>query len=394
MRSLLPSINSYARYAVESESIPISQAGGRVTAEPLLMDRDSPPLDVSAMDGYAIAMADLHRFASDGLLVSAVAAAGRSPGTCIPGSAIKIFTGAPVPFGADCVIQREHTEVNGGRVRLVEPIDAIRPSQNIRRRGENAAQGTLAISSGVELSATAMAVASSIAPPQILVRRKVRVAVINTGDELIEPGRPAELWQIRDSNGLTLQTALERLPWLEIVHRCRAIDDLQSLTEALAESEATVDVVILTGGVSMGDTDHVPAAVRAIGGEVVFHRLPIRPGKPILGAVSSTGRLILGLPGNPVSVAVTARRIAVPLLRKTAGLAVIEPPVPSVSLSNPDDKRLNLIWHRLVRLGRDGRAELIDNRGSGDIVSLAGSDGFVEVALGAYGPGPWPFYAW
>ena len=142
----------------------------------------------------------------------------------------------------------------------------------------------------------------------------------------------------------------------------------------------------------MGDTDYVPAAISSIGGEVVFHRLPIRPGKPILGAhLGST--LILGLPGNPVSVAVTARVFGVPLLGKLAGLT--SPPVqPLVHLSSADDKQLPLTWYRLIEVDSAGRTQLVTSQGSGDLVSLARSAGFVTVAAGQSGPGPWPLTLW
>ncbi len=142
----------------------------------------------------------------------------------------------------------------------------------------------------------------------------------------------------------------------------------------------------------MGDADFVPEAIESLGGEIAFHRLPIRPGKPVLGA-SLDGKLILGLPGNPVSVAVTSRTIGQPLLAHLAG-STHELPSLLVTLANPDDNQLPLVWHRLVRINSGGQAELVDGKGSGDIVSLARSDGFVVVPPERFGPGPWPFVAW
>ncbi len=158
-----------------------------------------------------------------------------------------------------------------------------------------------------------MAGVASVAGSEIEVHRLVRVAILNTGDELIPPGQPAEPWQIRDSNGPTLDAALQSQPWIEVVRRQRVKDDLQAIAEVL-QSLADVDAVLLTGGVSMGDTDHVPAAIEASGGQIVFHRFahstwqtgPRR---------SPRSTVVVGLPANPVSVAVTARLIAMPLLR-------------------------------------------------------------------------------
>ena len=232
----------------------------------------------------------------------------------------------------------------------------------------------------------------SVAGVEVKVHRPVRVAILNTGDELIPPGHEAQPWQIRDSNGPTLMAALGAQAWVEVISRQRVQDTLESVIAAL-RSLADADVIVLTGGVSMGDTDHVPAAIAAIGGEIVFHRLPIRPGKPVLGALRDN-QLIVGLPGNPVSVAVTARLIALPLLRRLAGLKEIFPRAPRVEVATPDDKQLQLHWYRLVRLAEDGRAHYLDNRGSGDLVSLAQSDGVIELPAGCTGAGPWKFLQW
>jgi molybdopterin molybdotransferase len=162
-----------------------------------------------------------------------------------------------------------------------------------------------------------------------------------------------------------------------------------ALSQALAESDA----VILTGGVSMGDTDHVPKSIVDCRGEVVFHRVPIRPGKPLLGAVGPKGQLIMGLPGNPVSVAVTFRRYALPLLRHIAGTRG-EEIVARIPLLCDDAKTLELIWFRLVKLDGSGNAMVLPSQGSGDIISLSNSDGFVEIPAGVLPKGSFPFYSW
>lgn len=385
---------------VGTEVLPIGELAGRelagrVLAEPLLADRDNPPLDVSAMDGYALRLADIVADAAAGWLpVSGVAVAGSPAPVLERGKAVQIFTGAPVPAGADCVVPREQTRESPERMELTVPILQLKAGQNIRRRGENAYAGSEVLPHGTCLTSAAIAAIASVAAAEIVVHRKVRVAVVNTGDELIAPGQPAEDWQIRDSNGPTLEAALARYPWLEVVARRRVADHLASIADNLGELLPSVDAVILTGGVSMGDTDHVPGAVRESGGEIVFHRLPIRPGKPVLGAVAPEGKLIVGLPGNPVSVAVTAAVIALPLLRQLGGLAEILPGQQQVLVSNSDDKKLNLHWYRLVELGSDGQLRYVDSRGSGDLIALGRSAGFVTVPAGMSGPGPWPLQLW
>ena len=379
---------------VGSEELPLASVTGRVLAQELTADRDSPALNVSAMDGYALRLDDVKANTTlpVSLPVSAIATAGRPAPPLPVGTVVQIFTGAPVPAGADCIVQREHTLESPGAMQLQVPTDQLKMDMNIRFRGENARAGSCVLAKGRLLSSAAIAGVASVAGPRIHVCRRVRVAILNTGDELIEAGEPVQPWQIRDSNGPTLEAALANHPWIEVVARQRMPDSLAAITAAL-ESHRAVDAVLFTGGVSMGDTDHVPAAIEAAGGQIIFHRLPMRPGKPVLGAIHGK-QLIVGLPGNPVSVAVTARVVAMPLLRRLGGLSEITPAAPSVEVANADDKPLNLQWYRLVRLDDRGRAVLIDNRGSGDLISLAQSAGFIEQPAGLTGKGPWKFTQW
>lgn len=375
------------------EEIDSACAVGRVLSVGLLADRDSPPLDVSAMDGYGVRLSDVARAidTQDGWLsVAHTIAAGRSPEVPPPGAAVKIFTGAPVPSEVDCVVKREDTdESDASRVR----IPAL-PSlgQNIRLQGENSKAGEQVLCAGEVLSNTRVAALATFAGTRLRVRKRVRVAIVNTGDELVSLGQPAQPWQIRDSNGPFLDAWLRRFGWLEVVLRQSVRDDFDTLSSAISQAVQQADAVLLTGGVSMGDADFVPDAIRQLGGEIVFHRLPIRPGKPVLGAAIG-GKLILGLPGNPVSVAVTARAIGLPLLESLAGRSA-DRAIPQVALENADSKTLGLVWHRLARVSALGGVELVDGRGSGDVVALASSDGFVVIPPGESGPGPWPWLTW
>ncbi len=183
-----------------------------------------------------------------------------------------------MPSDADCVVPRELTIESPQRVELNVPLSELKQNMNIRFQGENARVGSCVLEQGTYLTSAAMAGLASVATAQVSVHRRVRVAILNTGDELIPPGQPVQAWQIRDSNGPTLDAALSQHAWIEVVARQRVPDNLQSIQQAL-QDQADADVILLTGGVSMGDTDHVPAAVEGIGGEIVFHRLPIRPGK-------------------------------------------------------------------------------------------------------------------
>lgn len=376
--------------SVAAESCITGRACGRVLSDPLLADRDSPAMDVSAMDGYAIRLTDL-RCAP--LAVAAIAGAGSPPRSLSVGEAIRIFTGAVVPPEADCIIRREDTLESPGQVKVAVPVESLQTGQNIRRRGENSRAGDVVLPRGTVLNAPAMGAVATFAPLQLTVRRRVRVVVLNTGDELAGIGADVEPWQIRDSNGPLLETWLRQLPWVQFVCRKHVGDTLDSVRSAIEANLSQADAILLTGGVSMGDTDFVPEAIAKLGGEVAFHRLPIRPGRPVLGA-SLDGKLLLGLPGNPVSVAVTSRVIGLPLLRKLAGIAPLEEQLERCALAGSDDKTLSLVWYRLVKIGKDSAVQLIDSQGSGDLVSLAVSNGFVEIPSGASGCGPWRVRWW
>lgn len=378
--------------AVPAEQISLQEASGRVLAEPLIADRDSPAVDVSAMDGYAIRLDDFS--AADPrpvtLEVTDTAQAGREPKELVNGKAVRIFTGAPVPARADCVIRREDTEELPDQVTIDLAELDIRVGQNIRYRAENSSKGQVLLPSGTRVNPATVGCLASFCSSSVWVRRRIAVSLLTSGDELIEPGMPVEAWQIRDSNGPTLRCWLDGLSWTKLIHQSRIQDDLEETRRTLAAAIEQSDVVILTGGVSAGDMDFVPQAIVDLGGEIVFHRLPIRPGKPVLvGFVNET--LVIGLPGNPVSTTVTARVVAQPLLERMA--ETNSPAQLRLPLINPDDKALNLYWYRLVRLEEEG-LQLVPSRGSGDLVSLAKSNGFIEIPPGQTGIGPWRTWLW
>lgn len=380
---------------ITTEKIAQKDVFDRVLAAPLVADRPSPPLDVSAMDGFALRISDLQ---SGSITVSGVSQAGHRAPQLPPGCAVRIFTGAPVPSGADLVIKREDTIEQADSFVVRVNKDQLKLGQNIRHRGENGKQGDVILESGTLVSTSAMVAVASFGARQIDVYRRLRVTIANTGDELVEPGEPCEPWRIRDSNGPLLESLLCPNRWLEIVDRIRLQDREEVVRQYLTESLKQSDAILLTGGVSMGDTDHVPNVLRSIGCEILFHKLPIRPGKPVLGAIGPKGQVILGLPGNPVSVAATAIRIALPVLRYLAGFRQSEPQSSPVLLHNPDGKSIPLHWYRPVQYLREQNdssvvVQLTPNQGSGDIVALSHSDGFIEIAADQQtSQGPWKCY--
>ena len=372
-----------------------SSALGRVLAQDVVADRNSPAADVSAMDGYAIRLSNLQM--SETIPVSAESTPGAPPPELARDTVVRVFTGAIVPKQTEAVVKREDTEEFPSSIRFCQPAMSTKAGQHIRRAGENAKAASIVLASGVEIAAQHQATLSNFGCDEVAAYSTVRVAVITTGDEVgsfsNELPKP---WQLRNSNRSALAALVGAKPWAQFpqsgLDHCK--DDREALTTMLADRLQECDAILLTGGVSMGDYDDVPDVVREVGGEVVFHGLPIRPGKPILGAATSDGKLIMGLPGNPVSATIGCLRMVMPLLAKISGQTLWRKPSPLVRLQNAGDKTLPLHWMRLVRLVDDGVAEPITSRGSGDLVSLGKSTGFVELPPGKSGEGPWPYFQW
>ncbi|QDT08493.1 molybdopterin molybdotransferase MoeA [Planctomycetes bacterium K23_9] len=366
---------------------------GRVLADDVVADRDSPAADVSAMDGYAIRLADLSD--QNTVAVTGEAAAGEKPPSMQSDGVVRIFTGAIVPDQCEAVVKREDTEESDGSIRFRQSAMQTQAGDNIRRAGENAKGGSTVLSAGVRITAAHRATMANFGADRVSVFAPVRVTVITTGDEVgkFDDAAP-QPWQLRNSNQSSIASLLSQPAWIKHVASVHAVDDREQLAQTLTTALTDSDAVILTGGVSMGDYDYVPEIVRQVGGEVVFHGLPVRPGKPILGAATADGKLIVGLPGNPVSATIGCHRFAMPLLAKMSGQKNWRSNCPVVHLSNAGSKTIPLHWMRLVRLIDHGVAEPVQSLGSGDLVSLGQSTGYVELPPGETGNGPWPYYAW
>jgi molybdopterin molybdotransferase len=344
------------------------------------------------MDGFAIRVVDA---TAELLPIAGEVRIGSAPPSLPARSALRIVTGGAIPPGADAVVKREEVEEDGRTLRIGAKVLAfLHAGDHIRHTGENIREKQEVCGSGIEITASVASALASFGMASPLVHRRVRVALIVTGDELVEPNQMPAPWQIRDSNGTALATLLSRRTWLNVHSPRRAADDSAILGGLIRESLASSDVVILTGGVSMGHRDHVAPALREAGLEVIFHRLAQRPGKPLLAAVTSDRRPVFGLPGNPVSVMVTARRFVIPALSRIAGLRMEVPIQQFRHIERPDAKQIDLWWHRLVRQSSPDWVQIVGGMGSGDAVAAARSDGFVEVPPQQTGPGPWPFFAW
>jgi len=369
------------------ESLPLVQCVGAVLRENIYAERDQPPFDRVAMDGFAVSTAGLR--SGKPLLVQAMQAAGDPPlSLASPQHAIEIMTGAVLPAGCDAVIPVEQSRLSEIEPQTVsfDPELRIAVGQNIHRRGSDVRQGALLLSNGVRLGAPEIAVAAGAGMPRIRVSAQPTISVVSTGNEIIEPGEPILAHQVRRSNAYGIVAALRRQGFQRIADE-HLPDELSALKTRLRVLVQTHDVLILSGGVSAGRLDLVPAALAGIGVREVFHKVAQRPGKPLWFGIAPTGTAVFALPGNPVSTLVCLARYVLPALY--AAMGETPPRAPErIALAAPVEVRAALAFFLPVKIMIDdwGRpwAELRTTNGSGDYAALTGTDGVVELPPGPH----------
>lgn len=358
------------------ETVMLGEGRGRVLAEPLVSTLDVPPLDNSAMDGYAVRSADLQANGATRLPVSQRIAAGRVGMPLAPGTAARIFTGAPVPAGADTVVMQEDTTSADGEVVIHR---AGPPGSNIRRAGEDIAAGATLLTAGTRLGPQQLGLAASVGITRLPVYRRLRIATFFTGDELVEPGQPLAPGQIYNSNRATLVHLLDALNF-EVIDLGVVPDRLDATVAVLRHAASRADVILTSGGVSVGEEDHVKAAVSQLG-TLDLWRIAMKPGKPFaFGHIEDSA--FIGLPGNPVSVFVTFLIFARPYLLARQGVREVMPRSYWVEADfdwTKPDRRREFLRARLVRAGGEtSRVELFPHQGSGVLTSTAWADGLVD----------------
>ncbi len=364
-----------------AERVPLDEGQRRFLAAPLHARRDDPPFDNGAMDGYAVRAADVAEASEDRPVALALvdesragASAGRALGA---GEAIRIFTGAAMPAGADAVVMQEDTTREGDRVlvRLAVPV-----GHHLRRRGEVLEAGAPLVAARAELRAGEIAIAASQGHAVVAVHRRPRVAILSTGDELLELGAPPRDGAIYDSNTHGLAAAVREAGGVPTILPQGA--DTQEALDALVREGLQADVLVSTGGVSVGDYDLVHGAFAAAGVSDVFWKVRIKPGKPVRFGVAPSGSLAIGLPGNPVSAMVTFELFVRPALRTLLGDPRPHRPTRRVRLARP--LRAPETRTELYRARLEGDVAHPERSGSSaDMTSLVGCDALLVLPAGA-----------
>lgn len=358
---------------LETELVPVTEADGRVLGADLVSNVDLPGFDYSAMDGYAVGAAEFTGPGPWQLPVTLEQRAGAPPLVLAAGAAARIFTGAPLPQGADAVVMQEDVTREGAQVRF---SSQPKRGSHVRKRGEDLAHGAIALERGSRINPFQVGLLAALDQSHACVTRRPRVALVCTGDELRDPGSASRPGSIPDSNGPSL-AALARRAGAEIVSISRTGDDLHQTRAALQAALAGSDVLLTVGGVSVGDHDVVKEALEAEGVRLDFWKVKIKPGKP-LAFGRHAGGWVLGLPGNPVSAQLTLALFGLPLLR---ALQADKRPIPAtirVHLASAIRQKPGRLGFYRARL-EGSLAHVHDNQASGAPTSMALADALVLV---------------
>lgn len=366
----------------QAERISLVQAAGRILAGPVVSPIDLPCFDNSAMDGYAVRAAEVMGAKPDApvrlRLQGRIAAGEIFSGALAPGECIRLFTGAPIPPGADAVVMQEDTRVETGGVLI---CDTVRPGENVRLRGEDLRSGASLGTPGQEVSPGLIGLLGAVGVGEIMVGRRPVTGVLATGSELREAGRPLTSGQIYESNRAMLVPLIARAGGTPKIYPLIR-DTLDATRAALEEALQECDIIVTSGGVSVGEMDFVKAAFESLGGELQFWRVAIRPGKPfVFGRMGN--KFLFGLPGNPVSAFVTFLLLARPALLRWQGAEEVFLPqqrgVLAEAFGNAGERR----HFMRVRMDAAGKVYSAGKQASHVMSSLAGANGLLDLPAGA-----------
>lgn len=373
---------------LDSEVVPLAAAANRYLAASVASSQNLPTFDNSAMDGYAVRAADITTASPDSPVVLRCVGetpAGQPPGPGLQnGECWRVFTGSPIPAAADAVVMQEDVRVDSATPERIEVLDSARPWDNVRFRGEDIKSGDRLAEAGTQIRFGLLASLAAMGQKQLVVGCRPRVGLVATGDELVEPGETLGAGQIYESNRTMLRAMTDEVGCKTTVYPV-VRDDLEATSKALATAFAESDVVISSGGVSVGSHDHIKAAVESLGGRLEFWKIAIRPGKPFVYGRRDAA-FFFGLPGNPVSAAVTFLLLVRPALIRLqggteTGLRKIRGKL-SKPLSNPGPRR------HFVRARFDsaGDFEPVGVQGSHVLSGLGQAQGIIDVPAGAEWP--------
>ncbi len=366
---------------LEKRTVSIHKALGWTLAQDVLADRPLPPFDRVAMDGYAVRSTDFTSKTVRLKHAGEIAAGDPFDGRVRPGEAYRIMTGSPCPEGADAVVKIEHCRQEGKWIAMTE--GGMRPGLNIAQKGEDASKGKLLIAKGTVLNTSGIAICASVGLTEISVYRKPEIGVMSTGTEIIPPDRDPLPHQVRDCNSFSSRS-LSKMLGIEARFLGIGEDDKAVQTKMIREG-LNNDILILSGGVSMGDFDLIPGLLAECGVEKIFHAVKMKPGKPVWFGKSDKNTYVFGLPGNPVSVQICYKLLVETLIRKITGYA------------SPQPEFLVLELHRpiVIKTAREtfvpGRFEIAHGKsvvtqirlqGSGDFSNVATSHGLIRCPLG------------
>jgi len=349
---------------------------GRVLGEDLYTDRDLPPCNRVTMDGIAIRHDDLANGTKTFKIIDTIAA-GKAPMDIAAGQCVEIMTGAALPATADTVVRYEDITLKDGFATIL--IDNIRQGQNIHNRGRDKLQGATVAAAGSIIDATTVSMAASVGRHSLQVSRLPRVAVISTGDELVDITEQPAPWQVRRSNTYTVSGALQR--YCIVADMLHLPDDPETMTERLAHMLTAYDVLLLSGGVSMGKYDHLPAVLGRLGVQKLFHKVQQRPGKPFWFGKKNNDKIIFAFPGNPVSTFLCLHRYFLPWLEASLGLNTAQAKYAILDADVNFAPALQYFVQVRLHINMHGQllATPMEGNGSGDFANLLDTDAFMEL---------------
>lgn len=374
----------------------LEEAYGAVLREDIFADRDQPAFDKVLMDGIAINFETWKQGRREFKIFGTQAAGTNALKLRDPTHCIEVMTGAILPEGTDCVVPVEQIQVQKSQAKIQDSISLNR-MQNILKKGSDYKKGKLLLKSGTHLTPPAVAVAAAVGKKVLKVSSTPKIAIISTGDELVKIGKPVKSFQIRVSNSYALHAALEKNGFCKI-QMFHLKDDLQEMLKTINRIVKTFDVLILSGGVSMGKFDYVPQVLTKLGVKVLFHKVRQKPGKPFWFGVKKDGPTVFALPGNPASTLVCFYRYVLPQLKSSSGFAKM----PQEFVVLGEDVHVSFLLTNFLPVTleshKDGqKAKPVSTSGSGDYLALAKSDGFVELKEGRgdfAAKTSVPFYRW